>query len=386
MTFLCADVARAAAFAAAFTLVASPAPRELDASRTRGVAVVAALSPDSVSGMSGRRQTVALQVDMATSGKQLASYSVTITWDSTVVRVDSVRAGTFGAPSVNYVNGGEVRLAQANSTQNGMSGVFTLAQLYVRIVNDTIGRRTPITLSFGDLVATDFTDLRPELGVVAGVARVLPPTVIVHFTPDSTYERVGHKPVIDLTADLSAATGVALGSYAASFAWDATIMVLDSLRAGDFAMPQWNQVSPGELRLTAADPQGRGGTPFSLARLYFSFVNASFPSATAMSLSVSEMSAAVTFANLLPGVVARSGKAVIGGVLRGDVDINGALAALDAQLILQGAVGLALPDGLPGVPHGDADCGGTLQARDAQIVLNAIVGNPVTQFCVARIQ
>lgn len=359
-------------------------PHELDASRSRALAVIAALAPDSISGMNGQARAMALQVDMATSGKLLASYSVTVAWDSTVARLDSLRAGTFGSPLVNYASGGEVRFTQVNSS--GMSGVFSLAQLYFRIVNDTIGRRTPITVTFTDLVATDFTDLRPELGTVSGVARVLPPTVVVHFTPDSTYERVGYKPVIELTADLSGASGVALGSYAASFTWDPSVMVFDSIRAGDYVMPQWNQSAVGEMRLTAADPQGRGGAPFSLARLYFSFVNATFPSVTSMSLSVSEMSAAISFANLLPGVVARAGKAVIGGVLRGDTDIDGAIAALDAQLILQGAVGLALPGGLPGVPHGDADCGGSLQARDAQIVLNAVVGNPVAQFCVSRIQ
>ena len=354
---------------------------------TRGLGaqtVTAGLSPDSIGGMAGQRHTVALQVDMAGSGLSLGSYSVSITWDSTIARVDSVRSGAFGTPTVNYVNGGEVRLAQVNT--GGMNGAFSLAQLYVRIVNDTLGRRTPVTLSFTDLVATDFTDLRPNAQIVHGVVRVMAPPVVVHFTPDSTYERVGHKPIIDLTADLSAAGGVALGSYAASFTWDPVVMVFDSIRAGDYVMPQWNQSAPGELRLTAADPQGRGGAPFSLARLYFSFVNATFPSVTSMALTVSEMSAAVSFANLLPGVVTRTGKAVIGGVLRGDTDISGAIAALDAQLILQGAVGLGLPGGVTGVPHGDADCGGTLQARDAQIVLNAIVGNPVGQFCVARIQ
>jgi hypothetical protein len=346
--------------------------------------VTAGLSPDSISGVAGQLHTVALQVGMPTTTDSLGSYSVTITWDSTIARVDSVRAGAFGTPTVNYVSGGEVRFTAVNT--DGMTGVFSLALLHFRIVNDTIGRRTLITLSFTDLVATDFTDLRAGAQIVHGVVRVLAPPVIVHFTPDSTYERVGHKPVIDLTADLSAANGVALGSYTASFTWDPAVMVFDSIRAGDYVMPQWNQSAPGELRLSAADPQGRGGTAFSLARLHFSFVNATFPTVTAMSVTVSEMSAALSFANLLPGVVTRTGKAVIGGVLRGDTDVSGALAALDAQLILQGAVGLTLPAGVTGVPHGDADCGGTLQARDAQIVLNAIVGNPVSQFCVARIQ
>lgn len=348
-----------------------------------GQAVSVGLAPDSISGMAGQTHTVALRADMLASGRSLSTYTVTITWDSTIVRVDSVRPGAFGTPLVNYASGGELQFTQVNTT--GMTGAFTLALLHFRFVNDTIGRRTPISLGFTDLVATDFTDLRSTASIDDGVARVLPPRVVVHFSPDSTYERVGHKPVIDLSADLSSAPGVALGSYALSFTWDPAIMVFDSIRAGDYAAPQWNQPNAGELRLSAADAQGRDGA-FSLARLHFSYVDESFPRATSLSLIVSEMSAAVSFANLQPGVITRIGKAVIGGVLRGDTDVSGALAALDAQLILRGAVGLALPNGLPGTPHGDADCGGTLQARDAQIVLNAIVGNPVAQFCVSRIQ
>ena len=377
---------RVAALAAAACAAAFPVARELSAARVASTAllVTAGLSPDSISGVNGLTHTVALRADLGTSGRSLASYSVTITWDSTIARVDSVRPGAFGTPLVNYVNGGQVRLTQVNNA--GMAGIVTLAQLHFRFVNDTIGRRAPISVVFTDLVATDFTDLRQELTTVPGVTRVLAPNVLVRFTPDSMHERVNGRPQIDLTADLASAPGVALGSYAATFTWDTTIMTLDSVRAGDYTAPQVNQPNGGELRLTAADAQGRGGAPFSLARLYFRFVDETFPRLTALALSVTEMHAARSFANLLPGVTARSGKAVIGGVLRGDIDINGAIAALDAQLILQGVVGLPLPAGVPGLPHGDSDCGGSLQAKDAQIVLNQVVGNPVAQFCVARIQ
>ncbi len=379
-----ARVLRVGGIAAAALLATLPAGRELLANRERNAAVTAGLLPDSISGVLGQTNVVAVRADLGTTGKLLASYTVVVQWDSTVVRVDSARGAAFGVPLVNYVNGGEIRLTQVNNT--GLGGAFAMAQLHFRFVNDTAGRRTPIAVTFLDLVATDFTDLRADLEVKSGVARVLAPSVIVRFSPDSLLERVGAKPRIDLTADLTSAPGVALGSYAVTFTWDATVMTLDSLRPGDFIAPQTNQPNAGELRLTAADALGRGGAPFSLVRLYFRFVNASFPTVTSLVLSVTEMRAALTFANLLSGVTARSGKAVIGGVYRGDIDINGSIAALDAQLILQGVVGLALPAGVPGIPHGDADCGGTLQAKDAQIVLNQVVGNPVGQFCVAKIQ
>src|ERR687898_1332816 len=111
--------------------------------------------------------------------------------------MDSVRPGTVGTPPVNYVNGGEVRLPRVN--EMGVAGIVVLAQLHFRIVNDTAGRRSPVTVTFTDLVATDFTDLRSDLETVSGVVRVLAPTVSVRFSPDSTHERVGGKPQIDLT-------------------------------------------------------------------------------------------------------------------------------------------------------------------------------------------
>ena len=96
----------------------------------RGQAVSVGLFPDSISGMAGQTYAVALQADMLSSGKSLSSYTVTITWDSTIVRVDSVRPGAFGTPLVNFVSGGELRLTQANDTTNGMTGSFSLALLH----------------------------------------------------------------------------------------------------------------------------------------------------------------------------------------------------------------------------------------------------------------
>jgi hypothetical protein len=347
------------------------------------LAATVALSPDSISGVAGVRHTVTLTADISSTGKSLGSYSAAITWDSALVRLDSVRGGDFGIPLINYVNSGEVRLTQVNTT--GTSGSVSLARLYFRIVNDTIGRRTPITLAVTGLTATDFTDLSAGMAVTSGVARILPPTVVAKFTPEGTSERVGFKPAIDLTADLSQAPGIALGSYTATVTWDPAVMLLDSVRPGDFAAPQINQSSTSELRLTAADAQGRSGA-FSLARLYFSFLGATFPRQSALTLSVSEMHAAVTFANLLPGTTPRNGTATIAGVLRGDIDISGTVSALDAQVILLGVVGLSLPSGASSLPHGDADCDGVPKAKDAQIVLNLVVGNDVSQFCAGRIQ
>jgi hypothetical protein len=360
------------ALAVALTAAGSPAVRS-------GHAPVAVrLSPDSISGVRNLARTVTLTTDLMSSGKSLGSYSARLQWDSTVVRLDSVRAGDYGTPLINYVHGGEVRLTQVNT--GGATGAFSLAQLHFRLANDTVGKRTAITLTVTDLTATDFTNLRTELVTGSGVARILPPAVIARFSMDTLLERVGFKGSIDLQADLAAAPGVDLGSYAARITWDSTVVLLDSVKAGDFAsLFAVNAVNGAELRLTAADGQGRGGM-FSLARLYVRFLGETFPRETGLDLTLTEVRAARSFADLLPGATARDGRAIIGGVLRGDVDLSGLVAALDAQVILQGVVGLALPAGSL-VIHGDADCNGALRALDAQIVLNLVVGNAVAPFC-----
>lgn len=369
--------------AVAVCLAAGPSARvEQALAAALRAPVNAGLDPDSISGAQGQTRAVPLRVDLGTTGLLLGSYSVTLQWDSTVVRLDSARAGDFGTPLVNYVNGGELRLTQANA--QGVGGVVTVAVLHFRLIGAD-GGRTPVATTFGDMAATDFTNLLPMAEVRSGVARILAPAIGVAFSPEDLAERVGFKPAVDLLVDLSQAIGTSLGSYTAELSWDAGIMVLDSVGLADFAAPQTAQPSAGVLRLTAADGQGVGGSSVAVARLYFSFVSSNFPQQTFLDAAVSEMHEARSFADLLGGVTTQRARFLIAGVLRGDIDVSGSVAALDAQLILQGVVGLP-PHGMAGTPNGDADCSGILGARDAQIVLNLVVGNDVSAFCAGRIQ
>lgn len=344
--------------------------------------VTAGMSPDSITGLKGHMTAVALRVDMGTTGKSLGSYAMTLTWDSTVVRLDSVRAGDFAAPAVRYVNAGQVNLSQATSA--GSTGAFALARLYFRIVSDTTGKRAVIQPTFTEVTAGDFTNLLPVFAATGAVVRVQAPQFVVGFSPDSLVERLGAKPVIALVADLTNAPDASVGSYTANITWDSTVIRLDSVRSG-FGTRADTLVSAAELHLTAADAQGRAGLA-TLATLYFRYATNTFPVSTTLSLLVTEMHEAQSFADLLPGATLKSGKVTLGGVLRGDIDVSGAVAALDAQLILQAVVGLSLPATASALPNGDADCNGALRALDAQIVLNQVVGNDVSAFCVGKIQ
>ena len=69
-------------------------------------------------------------------------------------------------------------------------------------------------------------------------------------------------------------------------------------------------------------------------------------------------------------------------VLRGDVNRDGTVNALDALLIQQALIGLQMPPGLTIMPQGDANCDGKVDAADALIVLRASVGLTTAGACV----
>ena len=73
-------------------------------------------------------------------------------------------------------------------------------------------------------------------------------------------------------------------------------------------------------------------------------------------------------------------------ILRGDVNLDGQVTAIDAQGILTGVAGTPLPAGSAFYPNGDANCDGRTAAVDAQIVLSRVVGLPTAQFCVGGVR
>ncbi|HJQ20561.1 MAG TPA: hypothetical protein VJ867_09455 [Gemmatimonadaceae bacterium] len=357
------------------SMAALPSPRA-----ATGVSVT--LSPDSISGMSGQVKVVTMTADMGSSGFTLGSYHALVSWDSTVIRVDSVvPSSALGSPVVRYVNGASVDMTAASG--GSASGAFALGTFYFHFVSDAIGSNSAITTQFLEFVAGDFTDLLPSLSAPGGHAYVAPPKVQLSMSPLALHQRVGYKPEFDIVADLTSDADVALGSYTGTLDWDNTVMVFDSVKIGGFAMPQIN-ASAGHLDLTAADATGTGvGGVVTLARLFFSYASSTYPVQTGIAVNMSEMHAASSFANLVQGVNSHDGRAFIDGYLRGDIDISDTITALDAQLILQAVVGLTTG----GVPPGDADCNAALSAKDAQIVLNKVVGNAAANpFCVGTIQ
>lgn len=72
--------------------------------------------------------------------------------------------------------------------------------------------------------------------------------------------------------------------------------------------------------------------------------------------------------------------------LRGDINGNGVVEAVDAQIILAAVVGNALPAGARRFPNGDANCDGEVTAVDALLVLAKVVGQNTAAFCVGTVK
>lgn len=69
-------------------------------------------------------------------------------------------------------------------------------------------------------------------------------------------------------------------------------------------------------------------------------------------------------------------------VLRGDVNRDGQVSAVDALLVQQALVGVVPDASLPPMPRGDANCSGTLDSGDAVLILQFAVGAAPSSTCV----
>ena len=112
-------------------------------------------------------------------------------------------------------------------------------------------------------------------------------------------------------ASLLAAPSELLGSYNAQLQWNPAVLsyVRWDPMPGGFTAPTVNetQVSAGQLRFGSANPNGKSG---EMALIGITFVAAG-SGATALQLTLSDLSAAITFTSLLPGAVVVPGNVTI---------------------------------------------------------------------------
>lgn len=194
---------------------------------------------------------------------------------------------------------------------------------------------------------------------------------------------VGERITIPVAVNMTGAPGIALGSYRARLKWNPTLMRLVSATAGTFSAPAVNadSAAQGVLRFAAATSQGTVGVPILVN---VTLEVQSLASADTFRLTFPEMNAATTFQDLLPFLSVTTGSFCAGAIF-GDLNQDGVIQAVDAQIALMHAVGMTLPPGADTLA-GDVDADGTVGTRDALIILSDVIQLDVSQFRIGTLQ
>jgi hypothetical protein len=185
---------------------------------------------------------------------------------------------------------------------------------------------------------------------------------------------------VPIAIDFSARSEL-LGSYALTVRWDPAVLQLVGGRSGAFGEVIGNDdsLATGVLLATGVNPGGLGGRVIIGVARFRPLV----ADTTTLRLSVEELYAAGTFADLTSLAVASDRQFCPAFGRWGDLDGDGAANSRDALIALSASIGLDVSQFQAAL--GDVDGSGTTEARDALIILSHTVGLDVSQFRVFAI-
>ena len=168
---------------------------------------------------------------------------------------------------------------------------------------------------------------------IAGVClagRAQAQTVVVGPQAGSMALLPGAQVTVPIVADLTGSGGASLGSATLRLLWHPGVLAFRGVSGGALGQPAVNADSAGgSLRVAVANPAGVTGHPV-LFSATFAVVGAPGASDT-LQLQLQELTGALTFADLLPGVTTAAHVCVSTGLwgdLNGDSGINGADALI----------------------------------------------------------
>ncbi len=214
---------------------------------------------------------------------------------------------------------------------------------------------------------------------IAGVClagRAQAQTVVVGPQAGSMALLPGAQVTVPIVADLTGSGGASLGSATLRLLWHPGVLAFRGVSGGALGQPTVNADSAGgSLRVAVANPAGVIGHAV-LFSATFAVIGAPGASDT-LQLQLDELTGAVTFANLLPGV-ATSAHVCVSTGLWGDLNDDSGINGADALTILTHAVGLPITPYT--TVNGDVDGDGQVNTRDALIVLTYAVALPVNGF------
>ncbi|MBI4502689.1 MAG: right-handed parallel beta-helix repeat-containing protein [Gemmatimonadetes bacterium] len=202
--------------------------------------------------------------------------------------------------------------------------------------------------------------------------------ILVGVSPTGISAVSGGTVTVPLVADLTGAASTTLGSYRLQLSWNPSVLGYAATAPGTFAgVPSLNtsNTGSGQLVLAAASASGATGTVV-LAEVSFNVL--ADTGSTSLAVVVKEITAAQTFADLLPSTSSVPGLFCTNTGDYGDVNRNGSILSDDALAILTASVGLSIAPLT--LVNGDVDADGKTNARDALIILSAAVGLPTNDF------
>ena len=146
---------------------------------------------------------------------------------------------------------------------------------------------------------------------------------------------------VPVVVDMSGAGGSLLGSYTARLTWDPGVLALGCCGfASTFGTPVVNtdSAAQGVIRFGSISSTGGSGL---LTLAQFPFV-VTTPGPSDVTLTFSEMSAATSYADLLPLLSTFSGTFCVARGRWGDLDDDGQANSRDALAILSSVIGLTI--------------------------------------------
>jgi hypothetical protein len=215
--------------------------------------------------------------------------------------------------------------------------------------------------------------------VAAGARPAAGQTIVAGPTTTALTAAPGERVALPIAIDLTGAPGVSLGSFRLSLRFNPTLLKVIGTAPGAFAAPVFNTDSgaQGVVKFAGANATGATGF-FTLGSVLFEAL--STVAGDTLRVAFQELVAAGTFADLLPQLVVTQGT-FCGGSLYGDLDGDGIVKAVDAQVVLMHAVGLPVT---ADTTLGDVDDDARVNPRDALIILSKVVGLDVSAFRVGQ--
>ncbi|HWP37134.1 MAG TPA: Ig-like domain-containing protein, partial [Gemmatimonadales bacterium] len=215
--------------------------------------------------------------------------------------------------------------------------------------------------------------------VIAAGARTAAAQTIVAGPATTELQGVaGERLTMPIAVDLTGAPGTRLGAYRLSVRWKPSLLKFVAAGGAAFAAPVLNtdSAAQGVVKWAAANAAGATGF-FTLGSVTFEVLNTA--QADTLKLAFQEMTAAGSYLDLLPQLSLTT-TVFCGGPVWGDMNADGILQALDAQIVLMHAVGIAVGD----TTRGDVDADTRVNPRDALIILSKVVALDVTSFRVGK--